>query len=565
MGRILELAKRLFELNTVGSITPAGAIVAASLLLAVAEPRSKTPTKTLLHALSPRYATEQQMESLREERDGVEHDLRQAHRRLLVRTRYHEAAEADLANATALRDSFRTTHLERWASRHDLRADARSEFRRQQAEIATITGQVAETGLAVAHTQASTRMYAARLESLNEDIASLRDRLSDQLPVSFGGLFNSLLFIGVLGSLIGIVLNPVNKFLLQLWPAGPSRSRDKDPIYLIGKNVITQEDYDSFVRRYHRYAQIAASLVLPLVLLGLVLFCRWPQTTLYAVLLFISAPLLLGLAIKRYGEFRSRVDDFIEGRLCFIETQKLEAERREHRNSLVALAKAITEMSSLLTLAISCGCPKCDGKPDSCKETIEELLAGARSLYKAAKSCYPPKCRSELDSRCGDLRVAVSNAEEQLKKAQSSCCSECKSKLVACQHALTKVRNQAEELIKLAQTCCCSKCEPQPDGGVPPSATPPSATPPSATPPSATPPSATPPSATPPSATPPSATPPSATPPSATPPVGHAPVGHAPVGHAPVGHAPVGHAPVGHAPVGHAPSDASPTPEEKPK
>ena len=306
MGRILELAKRLFELTTVGSITPAGAIVAASLLLWIAEPRLKTPTKTLLYSLSPRYATEQQTEALGDKRNGVEEDLRQARRCLLVKTRDHEAVEADLANATALRDSFRTTHLERWASRHDLRAEALSEFRRQQAKITNITGRVAESALAVAHAQAETEMYVARLESLNEDIAALRDRLPDQLPVAFGGLFNTFLLIGVLGSLIGIVLNPVNKFLLQLWPAGRPRSRDNDPIYLIGKNVITQEDYDSFVRRYHRYAQIAASLVLPLVLLGLVLFCRWrSQTTPYAVLLFISAPLLLVLAIKRYGEFRS--------------------------------------------------------------------------------------------------------------------------------------------------------------------------------------------------------------------------------------------------------------------
>lgn len=466
MGRILELAKRLFELNTVGSITPAGAIVAASLLLVLAEP-SKTPAQTLLHSLSPRYVLQQQMDILQQSRHGVERDLRQARRRLLLETRRHEAVEANLQNATALRDNFRDTYLKRWASRHDLRAEALSKFQTQQAEITSITGRVEETQSAVAHAQAETKTYVGRLESLDEDITALRDRQSGQLPVAFGGLFNIILLIGVFGSLIGIVLNPVNKLLLQIPPRVPARPPGRDPLYLIGKNVITQEDYDSFVRRYHRYAQIAASLFPALLLLGLVLLCRWwPHSTPYAWLPIVSAAFMLILAKRRYREFHTRVDNFIDGRLCFIETQKLDAERREHRNSLAALSKAITEASKLLKLAKSC-CSKCDGKPDSCKETIAELLADARKLLEAAQSCYPPKCRAKLDSRCAALRVAVHNTEEQLQAAQSSCCSECKATLKACHHALATVRSETEELIKLVQICCCSKCEQQPDAGKP--------------------------------------------------------------------------------------------------
>ena len=464
MANLLALAQRFVDLKIVGSITPAGVLVAITLLLCIAGPVKDSPLQALLYRFSPHYHPEQRLTRLNDRRQHIEHHLRDAQADVLVNTRSRQSAEAALANATLLRDSFQATYLERWEARHALRHEALSKLQEQRDEITQLTEEAEEAEKDVAQAQANADMYRARLESINNDIDCLRGPLCEEISIPFGGLFQSILFVLLLGWLVGIVLNPVNKRILRSGPRTP-RPPDQDPLYLIGKNVITQEDYDSLVRNYHRFAQIAASLVVPVLALGVVLlqwtkYSEWYYASPIVAVIFALA--LRQLARTRYREFRDRVDKFIHGCLNFIRTQKQEAERKEIKDTLVALAKAITEASKLLKLAHSCGCPKCKCKPDSCKHALIEVINDARTLLETAKSCYPPKCREELESRVRALGAAVVLAERRLREARSTCCSDCRPKLDSCEDALNTVSSEADKLRTLIQTCCLSKSAPQP-------------------------------------------------------------------------------------------------------
>lgn len=457
MGNLLSLVRSFVNLNIAGSITPAGVLVAIILLLCIAGPVKESPLQSVLHRFSPHYDPEQRRKHLDDQRKDLQRHLRDAQRDLLVKTRSRQSKEAALANATGLRDTLQATYLDRWAARHALRHEALSKLEEQRDDVARLTVDAETAEKAVAQAKADADMYSARLESINNDIECLSGPLCEERSIPFGGLFQTTIFVLLLGYLIGIVLNPVNKWILTVWGRRTPRPPDQDPLYLIGKNVITQEDYDSLVRNYHRFAQIPASLVIPVFLLGFVLW-RWHEHShlylWYPVVTMTISVLLWLLARKRYREFRERVDRFIHGRLNFIRTQKQEAETTEQKNALVALARAITEASKLLKLAHSCGCPKCKSKPDSCKHALMDVIKDAQALLDLAKSCYPPKCEEKLESRIRALGAAVTLAESRLREAQSTCCSECGSKLDSCKEALDVVSAEAEKLRRLVKTCC---------------------------------------------------------------------------------------------------------------
>ena len=472
MANIFKLVKDFTNLGIVGSITPAGVLMATNLLLLVAGPVLDSPLTTLLHRFSPRYEVSQRLEGLERARQDTQHDLRQARRRLLLRTRYEQAAEAALANATELRNHFRTTHLQRWTTRHDLRDDAQNALQEHQTEVNRLTGQVADAKLAVAHAQTTRDMYEARLQSIDQNISSLRNPCSgedaqclDHASLFFPGLIEGTLFILVLGWLIGILLNPVNKWLFtpSLLRRVPKRPITEDPLYLIGKNVITQEDYDSFVRRYHRFAQIAASLCLPVVVLGFVLLLWTTHNSLYywsPPFALLAAVLLQQLAVHRNLEFRERVDKFIRGRLAFHRAQELREQEAEYHNHILALTKTIGEAARLLKLINSCGCTTADGKPESCKDALADVIAQARTVLERAKTYAPPKCRPATFDACVDaLDEAVAEANRWLEDAQSSCCSECKAQLSACKAAVADAIAAARKVLELARSWSWSKWE----------------------------------------------------------------------------------------------------------
>ena len=456
MANLLKLAKDFTNLGIVGSITPAGALMAIAFLLGTADSTSKPPPQTLLSRFTASTEIDRQLHELREKRRLADCRLREAQQRVRVAAGKQGRAQAELANATALRDGVRAVHLNRWQNRHALRHEAESRLQGYQDDVDRLSQEVAGAERRAAQATADEARHSARLESLNADIDSLREQRIAQAPMVFAPLFNAAWSILLLGWLIGIVLNPVNKWLLgPLLRLRPTP--DPDPLYLIGKNVITQEDYDFLVRRYHRFAQIAASLILPVLALGFVL-CKWYWP--WNLVAVIVAAALSLLARRRNDEFHKRVARFINGRLCFIHTQKQEAERKEHNDQLVALTKAIAELATLLKLAKCCGDTKCKRKPDSCQNALTQVVADVENLIERAKSCYPPKCSAKLDSSAGALKSAIAEAVCRLQQAQSACCSECRPRLNSCGDALIKVTAEAERLLKLARSCCCSKCKP---------------------------------------------------------------------------------------------------------
>ena len=255
MANLLALAQSFVNLNIAGSITPAGVFVAIILLLCIAGPVKDSPLQSVLHRFSPHYHPEQRLTRLNDRRQHIERHLLDARTDLLVNTRARQSAEAALENATLLRDSFQATYLERWEATHALRHEALSKLEEHGAEVTRLTEEAEEAEKAFAQAQANADMYRARLESINDDVECLSGPLCEELSIPFGGLFQSTIFVLLLGYLIGIVLNPVNKWILTAWGRRTLRPPDQDPLYLIGKNVITQEDYDSLVRNYHRFAQ----------------------------------------------------------------------------------------------------------------------------------------------------------------------------------------------------------------------------------------------------------------------------------------------------------------------
>ena len=279
-------------------------------------------------------------------------------------TRLKEQAESNRLNAVALRDAFRGVYLERWQRRHALRGEAERALDDQQWTVEDLDERIAALTIRAAAREADAERHGERLESIDAALASLRQQRLENPPIAFGTLFETVLMVGLLGWAIGILLNPVNKGLLELsqWlPPRRYKPRRNPALYYIGKNVITQEDYDALLRRYHRFAQITVSLVLPLLALAGVLskWCKPPWLPL-AIALPVAL-LLLVLGFRRYHVFHQRVRTFICGRLRFLREQRKKEEQKASTVDLTHLAVLVAKAEKLLAHPKSCCCPKCRG------------------------------------------------------------------------------------------------------------------------------------------------------------------------------------------------------------
>ena len=420
MARLLELASRFVNLGIVGSITPAGALMALALVLWMAEPKRETPSETLLNLFSPDYRLTQQLKELRDSRRCENRKWQQALTRVAEKTRLAGQAEADLAHATELRNSVRAVFLDRWTGRHGLREEASSALQEYEESVKTHSGNAAQAGKSLAAAQATEALQRASVESLDDRIAAVREQHSEQIPVAIGGLFQSVMLILLLGWLIGIVLNPINKALLNSgfglfsavcsWKEKKKAAKEKEErklkhaLYYVGKNVITQEEYDDLVNRYHRFAQILASLCLPALALGWAL-SYWHTSHWYRhpFLIAVLVSLLLWvLAACRYCSFRTRVDILISGRLCDIEEQRRREKIKELQGNLAGLTKLIKKIEKLLDDYQSCCCAKCKPKLAPCFTSLTKAVTKARTLLKGARPCCLPEMQAEVGPvHCG--------------------------------------------------------------------------------------------------------------------------------------------------------------------
>lgn len=128
--------------------------------------------------------------------------------------------------------------------------------------------------------------------------------------------------------------------------------------YFLGRGIISQQDYDSFVTGYYRWAEASANLILPVLALGyaiqccikgLVLTCdsgaaclNWLQKLfnwfewhpfctawILAILLYIAAQLL-------YGDYKRRLRNFVLGKLDSEEAKKKEQAEAEKQKPIPA-------------------------------------------------------------------------------------------------------------------------------------------------------------------------------------------------------------------------------------
>ena len=459
MARLLELASRFVNLGIVGSITPAGALMALALVLWMAEPKQETPSETLLYLFSPDYRLTQQLKDLGDSRRCENRKWQQAVTRV------------------------QAVFLERWTDRHGLREEARSALDTYQEWVKTHSGEAAQAGQFLAAAKATEALHRASVESLDARIAAARERYSEQIPVEIGGLFQSVMLILLLGWLIGIVLNPINKGLLDLFrPSSAAQSKEKGengknpglrhPIYYIGKNVITQEEYEDLVNRYHRFAQILASLCLPVVALGWAL-SRWSEQSpwyQYSLCIMIGVAVLLGwFARRRYDGFHGRVECFISGRLRDIEEQMVREKKKELQVDLTSLANLIARVGKLVEDYQSCCCEKCKPKLDPCFSSVTDAVIETRELLKGARPCCCRKCKPRLDSCRAAVDNVVTAAKELLDRLKSCCCTEGKCKPDSLHKALKQVVAGIENLLDHLQSCCFPEpeCRPNPCGAIP--------------------------------------------------------------------------------------------------
>jgi hypothetical protein len=192
-------------------------------------------------------------------------------------------------------------------------------------------------------------------------------------PVGWDSIAADVLMFGLIGFLLGLMLDPINKALfLQALPeaagatgtgmgvrmrkffAAPFVSRapagqQPSPLsehrvqFYIGRGVITEAEYQALIDKYYRFAELTIGLVLPLLITAVALMRHlWlrgrPVGAVAAGGLILLAIALARLGVRRHKEFRQATDDLIAGRL-----KKLQDEQKARAKSvsLVALQQLV--------------------------------------------------------------------------------------------------------------------------------------------------------------------------------------------------------------------------------
>jgi len=190
-----------------------------------------------------------------------------------------------------------------------------------------------------------------------------------------------VLMFGVLGLMLGLMLDPVNKALfLQVLPeaAGSSStgrryrvrkyfartfvsrasrtyprsdvlSRHRVQFY-IGRGVITEAEYQALIDKYYRFAELTIGLVIPLLITTAGLFqYEWlrdrPGRAVASLMLIPLAIALARVGVRRHSEFKDATRDLILGRL---ERLELEEKARATTVNLLQLQQLVSRAKELM-------------------------------------------------------------------------------------------------------------------------------------------------------------------------------------------------------------------------
>lgn len=362
---LVDLVARFLNLANVGSITPAGVLLSVALILSLEAPTASPgsqPSQVLLSWLLPQQAITLQLQQLNHQRQTVVEDLRTYRQTLVEITQAQAQAQAALDNATALRDHARGVFLERWETQNELRVDAQQTLRTYQTGLESANGRVSENAESLAGAQAAVDTTSELLQSLDTTIAALRAQHAQHTSLPVDSIIARVISLGLLGLVLGTVLTPINKGLLVFvsgrLESGPGktnatglrRSMPHGPflaqhaVFYIGKNVITQKEYDALLNRYYRFAQIAISLILPVLALGLAL-SKWHICYLLASAATSLVLLLLGR--WEYRRFRKRADDFIRARIHDLREKRRREDKRQQTLDAPTAAALMAKLQAL--------------------------------------------------------------------------------------------------------------------------------------------------------------------------------------------------------------------------
>ena len=351
MSALATILERLATYSTLGmTVTAPGVLMALAFIIGTTPLpadgiRSDTDTrgaatnavKVLGYWFSPGERIDEQLESLREAREEIGEDLSAATSELLEESRRKGEAAADLANAIAMRDGIQVIYLDQMRQ-GSVTSEVQSDLAARRAEVETARGRMESVGSSVAAATATKHRLDGSLSSIEKEIRVLRRSRSEQMPILASRLIANLLAILLLGVVVGTMLRPVNKTILEVvtwmyeavarWTRkeGPREERNGDKvegagvrggpappahvIVLIGQGTITKEDYDFLVGRYYYFAELVIGMCVPVMAFGLALF-RWQPSLRWWAMAPVAGFLVLGY--WRYRQFHERVDSFIEG------------------------------------------------------------------------------------------------------------------------------------------------------------------------------------------------------------------------------------------------------------
>lgn len=195
-------------------------------------------------------------------------------------------------------------------------------------------------------------------------------------PTGWDSIAADVLMFGLLGFLLGLMLDPVNKAIFlqaipeaagstgvfgkfiasRLVPHSPSESNTATALskrrvqFYIGRGVITEAEYQALIDKYYRFAELTIGLVIPMLLTAFVLFrYEWlrgrPAPAFASLALVFMALALPRIGIRRHGEFRKATSDLVEGRL-----EKLQAdeEARARTVNLLQLQQLVARAGDLM-------------------------------------------------------------------------------------------------------------------------------------------------------------------------------------------------------------------------
>jgi len=223
----------------------------------------------------------------------------------------------------------------------------------------------------------------AQLDRFLARRADLEKKTVDTLEDLLGSILSHLVGLALVGYVLGTMLSPINRALLQSNPTtwgevlrlklrlrSPKLMKQQDGTgkkarkrlnkirhkkpeltlvdkknakFWVGKGVISNEEYNGFVTDYYRWAEVSINMIIPTIVLGVSvsywLLTNWchsnpkpfPGVLLIGILLTVSLAEifvnrhLFWVARERHEDYKRQLHDFITGRLKHLEEQAQQA------------------------------------------------------------------------------------------------------------------------------------------------------------------------------------------------------------------------------------------------